>query len=73
MRALSSAHRRRLLGIALLSIAVLLAVAALPPIPQPGKYRERMARVARAVMTGSRVVFDLSLDNRQPTPRIDAR
>ena len=40
MRALSSAHRRRLLGIALLSIAVLLAVAALPPIPQPGAYHD---------------------------------
>ena len=40
MRALSSAHRRRLLGIALLSVAVLLAVAALPPIPQPGAYHD---------------------------------
>ena len=33
-----SAQRRRLLAIALLSIAALLAVAALPPIPQPGQY-----------------------------------
>ncbi len=35
-----SAQRRRLLAIALLSIAALLAVAALPPIPQPGQYHD---------------------------------
>ena len=40
MRAFSSVHRRRLLAIALLSIAALLAVAALPPIPQPGAYHD---------------------------------
>ena len=40
MRALSIAHRGRQLGIALLSIAALLAVAALPPIPQPGEYHD---------------------------------
>lgn len=39
MRAISpGAHRRRLLAVALLTIAALLAVAALPPIPQPEHY-----------------------------------
>lgn len=41
MRTLSSsAHRRRLLAVALLTIAALLAVAALPPIPQPEQYHD---------------------------------
>ena len=40
MRALSSVHHRRLLAIALLSIAALLAVAALPPIPQAWAYHD---------------------------------
>ena len=41
MRGISpGSHRRRLLAIALLSIAVLVAVAALPPIPQPGHYHD---------------------------------
>ena len=40
MRAFSSVHHRRLFAIALLSIAALLAVAELPPIPQPGEYHD---------------------------------